>query len=445
MGRPTDPKAQMHKFIGHTLLEERLITEQQLEEALTIQAEAGTKTVETLIRLGCLDPTDFANLVASNAQYIGVEPDHYFLPDEYCDLLPREYAYKYHVFPVGHLGKSVLLAAAAPLTQRDTRTIEQAIQSAVVAVHCNAQTVCNAIQLSYENRRAERRESRRALARRIEMSLKLQNVVHTLSTIESLPTLPQTVERVLRAAHSDYSSAQEIAAIVETDPPIAARLLQLANSPAFGFAHEVETVQHVIALLGVRQTYLAVLSSAVLNIVEASKHFDYKAYWRSASFIANAARSIAERCSLGHKAGIFTAGLLADIGRYTLSRLVPNPYHMIHEGMPHAHLIAAEEDLLGIGHPEAGYILAVHWGLPSDIAQAIRFHHRPLQALEHQDVVAVVALGAVMAEARDHEIEPAYEHFMPYRELLSRLNLDAREAAEVYAETRESESVEAEL
>ena len=416
-----------------------------MEEALTLQAEAGTKTVETLIRLGRLDPTDFANLIASRARHIGVEPDHYFLPDEYCDLLPREYAKKYDVFPVGHLGKSVLLAAAAPLTQRDTRIIEQAIQSAVIAVHCDAQTVRNAIELGYENRRAERMESRRALARRIEMGLKLQNVVHTLSTIESLPALPQTVESVLRAAHSDHSSAQEIAMIVETDPPIAARLLQLTNSPALGLADEVDTVQDAIELLGLRQTYLAVLSSAVLNITEASRHFDYHGYWRSASFIANAARNIAERCALGRKAGIFTAGLLADIGRYTLSQLIPNPYSMIHEGMPQAHLIAAEEDLLGIGHPEAGYILAAHWGLPSDIAQAIRFHHRPLQALEHHDVVAVIALGAVMAEARDHEIEPAYEHFIPYREVLSRLNLDARDAAEAYAETRESETVEADL
>ncbi len=445
MGRPVDPNAQMRKFIGHTLLEERLITEQQLEEALILQAEAGTKTVETLIRLGRLDPTDFASLVASNAQYVGVEPDHYFLPDEYCDLLPPEYANRYQVFPVGHLGKSVLLAAAAPLTQSDTRTIEQAIQSTVVAVHCNALTVRNAIQLSYENRRAERRESRKALARRIEMSLKLQNVVHTLSTIESMPMLPETVESVLRAAHSDHSTAQEIAAIVEADPPIAERLLQLANSPALGLEHEVDTVQDAIASLGIREAYLAVLSAGVINLTEASTHFDYDGYWQSAFFIANAARTIAERCPLGHKSGIFTAGLLTDIGRYTLSQLIPNPYHMIHEGMPQAHLIAAEEDLLGIGHPEAGYVLAAYWGLPSDIAQAIRFHHRPLQALEHQDIVAVISLGAVMGEAHDHGIEPDQEYFRPYREVLARLHLDTREAAEAYAETRESESLETQL
>ncbi len=445
MGTPFDPNSQMRKFIGHTLLEENLIGEHQLEEALTLQMESGAKTVETLIRLGRLDPTDFARLIAARAQYASVQPDHYFLPDEYCDLLPREYADRYQVFPVGRLGAAILLASAAPLNRGDLKLLASAAQSPVVAVHCNSETVRNAIILSYSNRKADQRISQRALARRIEMSLKLQNITHTLSTIEKLPTIPQTVGRVLQAAHDDHSSAQDIAAIVETDPPISARLLQLTNSPAFGLPNQVDSVQQAIALLGVRQTYLAVLSSSVINIVEASRAFDYEAYWQSASFTASAARKLAERCALSQKAGIFTAGLLADIGRFALSQLVPNPYHIIHEGMPQAHLIAAEEDLLGVAHPEAGYILAAHWGLPGDIAEAIRFHHRPLHALEHHDVVAAVALAAVMAEAHLHDIEPDVQYFRQYLDSLKILDMGADEAAEIYAETRESETTNASL
>ena len=445
MGTPFDRNRQMRKFIGHTLLDAHLIAEHQLEEALTLQMESGAKTVETLIRMGRLDPTDFARLIAAKAQCASVQPDLYFLPDEYCDLLPREYADRYQVFPVGRLGASILLAAVAPLTRGDLKLLASAARSSVVAVHCNPETVRNAIDLSYGNRKNDQRVSQRALARRIEMSLKLQNVTHTLSAIETLPTIPQTVGRVLQAVHDDHSSAQDIAAIVETDPPIAARLLQLTNSAAFGLPNQVDSVQQAIALLGVRQTYLTVLSSAIINIAEASRTFDYESYWRGASFTASAARNLAERYVLGHKAGIFTAGLLADIGRLALSQLVPNPYHIIHERMPQAHLIAAEEDLLGVAHPEAGYILAAHWGLPSDIAEAIRFHHRPLRALEHHDVVAAVALAAVMAEAQLQEIEPDFQYFRPYRDVMRVLGLDAHEAAEVYAETRESEAVEAEL
>ena len=445
MGSPFDPNKQMRKFIGHTLLEEHLIAEHQLEEALIIQMESGSKTVETLIRLGRLDPTDFARLIASKAQYTSIQPDHYFLPDDYSEMLPREYASQYEVFPVGHLGGFILLAAVAPLNRRDLKILECVTRSPVLAVHCNAETVHNAIQLSYKANRPVHGNSELALARRIEMSLKLQNIVHTLSTVESLPTLPQTVGRVLDAAHDAQASAKDIAAIIEKDPPIAARLLQLTNSPAFGFGHQIETVQHAIALLGVRETYLAVLSAAVLDITENSNEFDYQGYWRSASFTASAARNIADLCCLSHKTGIFTAGLLADIGRFALSQLVPNPYRIISAGMPQAHLITAEEDLLGLAHPEAGYVLAAHWGLPADISAAIRFHHRPLRALEHHDVVAVVAIASVMAEAALHEVEPSEQYFRPYRDVLQFLKLEAREVAQAYAETLESETVEADL
>ncbi len=440
MGTPIDPNVEMRKFIGQTLVEDNLIAEHQLEEALTVQMESGTKTVETLIRLGRLDPTDFARLIAAKAQYTSVEPDHYFLPDEYCDLLPQEFADRYQVFPVGRLGRSILLAAAAPLNRTDLKSLEGATRSPVVAVHCDADTVRNAIILSYRNRKNDQHVSQQALARRIEMSLRLQNISHTLSTIETLPTIPQTVGKVLLAAHDDHSSAADIAAIVETDPPVAARLLQITNSPAFGLPNQVDSVQQAIALLGVRQTYLAVLSSAVINIAQSAKGFDYDSYWECASFTASAARNIAERCALDNKTGIFTAGLLADIGRFALSQLVPNPYHIIHGDMPQGHLIVAEEDLLGVAHPEAGYILATHWSLPADIAEAIRFHHRPLHAMDYNDVVTAVALAAIMADAHLQEVESDPDYFKPYRKVLNILGISPHDAAEVYAETRESET-----
>ena len=68
-----------------------------------------------------------------------------------------------------------------------------------------------------------------------------------------------------------------------------------------------------------------------------------------------------------------------------------------------------------------------------------------VQALEHHDIVAIVAIASVMAEAAVHDIEPDEEYFRPYRELLRFLKLEAREVAEAYAETRDSEAVEADL
>ncbi|KKM83988.1 hypothetical protein LCGC14_1303780, partial [marine sediment metagenome] len=42
--------------------------------------------------------------------------------------------------------------------------------------------------------------------------------------------------------------------------------------------------------------------------------------------------------------------------------------------------IAAEEEVLGLSHTEAGYQLAQHWDLPIELAESIRFHHAPRYA-----------------------------------------------------------------
>ena len=442
MKRLTDPNAQMRQFIGHTLLEEHLISEHQLETALTVQAEAGTRTVETLIRLGYLDPAAFASMIAANSSRTPIEPDLYFLPDGHCDLLPHALAERHVAFPIGHLGEAVLLATSAPLDKHALKDIELAILSPIVAVHCHPEAVRSAITLCYPETRSKSEDSQRTLERRIELSLKLQIIVSTLATIESLPTLPETLSRVLNVAHDPQSSARDIADIIETDPPIAARVLQLTNSPIYGVRNRIDDVLQAVTLLGLRETYLTVLSAAILNITANARGFDYKGYWRSASFTASAARVLTEACGLGRRNGAFTAGLLADIGRFTLSQVVPSPYRLIQEGIPHVHLITAEENLLGIAHPEAGYILAIHWGLPTDITEAIRFHHRPSQAMDHHRTVDIVALASVMAEAHHCNIEPDPEFFSQYRKLLSAMQLNAKDAAEAYEKTRDLQTAE---
>ena len=50
-----------------------------------------------------------------------------------------------------------------------------------------------------------------------------------------------------------------------------------------------------------------------------------------------------------------------------------------------------------------------------------------------------------MAEAALHEVEPSEQYFRPYRDVLQFLKLEAWEVAQAYAETLESETVEADL
>lgn len=74
-----------------------------------------------------------------------------------------------------------------------------------------------------------------------------------VKSIESLPPLPQTVsalQRYIDGAGADLR-LDKVAEIISSDPLVTAKLLQLANSPYYGFSREITTIQQVINLLGV--------------------------------------------------------------------------------------------------------------------------------------------------------------------------------------------------
>ena len=108
-------------------------------------------------------------------------------------------------------------------------------------------------------------------------------------------------------------------------------------------------------------------------------------------------------------------------------------------GVEGQELAMTEEKALGIGHPEAGHILAVHWKMPEDISEPIRFHHRPELAKSETGLTAMVSMATVMAEAFMRDDAPEEGMFEPYTYLLSMLELEPAKAVDVYAITRTPE------
>ncbi|EAL1737901.1 HDOD domain-containing protein [Campylobacter jejuni] len=74
-----------------------------------------------------------------------------------------------------------------------------------------------------------------------------------LKSVEVLPPLPDTVSK-LRKYVSEANlniETMKVAEIISSDPLMTAKLLQLANSPYYGFTREITTINQVITLLGV--------------------------------------------------------------------------------------------------------------------------------------------------------------------------------------------------
>jgi putative nucleotidyltransferase with HDIG domain len=189
-----------------------------------------------------------------------------------------------------------------------------------------------------------------------------------------------------------------------------------------------------VSLLGLVETYSVVISSAVINVFDKSRTFDYMAFWLESQMCARVARALSKFLELKNQSGVFSAGLLHDIGRVALVQIVPKHYERISPELVGLDLVKAEEEVLGLTHTEAGYELAQHWDLPPELAECIRFHHAPHHASEERrGIASIVNVAEAIARVHPQPGEALDLDLSECEAALRILDLKESEVAEVAA------------
>lgn len=454
-GRPADgvcEQALARKRIGELLIDAGVITPDQLQHALAVQREKGGKVVENLIALNYLDARAFLTFLSRQPGVASIDLLNYTIPRDLIQLVPPEFALKHEVIPLDKMGRDLTVGMACPLDAASIAELERAtglrvrpllvsmndVRVALERYYAKPKVVTPAIEEGTPAPLAPPSQApvSELTLTRVETALSLEGIMFLVRNVKGLPALPETVHRVRAAMDRPDASMADVAAIVEHDPSLSAKLLSLANSSAYGFAHRVENVAKAVTLLGLRETYSVVLTSAVIDYFEASKYFDYKAYWRWSVFCATAARTIAGVCNYRDQGNAFTAGLLHDLGRLVFAEVIPERYAAIDQKLPDRDVIALEERTFGVAHPELGYLLAREWNLPGDIMTAMRFHHQPVQADSCHELVAIVGLAAVMTDAYGRITRENVGAFAAQcKDILNLLRLTEKEFIQVLGET----------
>ena len=427
-------KTHKRKRIGERLIEEGVIDHVQLQHALNVQQEEGGKTVQILVKLGYLDEAKVSKFLSSQPGVPSIDLGNCQIPPELCALIPREFAVQNEIFPIDKMGKLLTVGMAFPLDSATIEKLEEMTGLKVKALLCRPDDIKDAFNQYYSDDSAPATSNPETAEKMKETLTRLEEIGALLRKIDVLPTLPQTVHRVQEAAASPETPMTDIAAIVSEDPAISAALLKLANSSAYAFRSQVANVKTAVTLLGLKETCTTVMSSAIIDLTEKSDSFEPELFWKQSMLCASAAKRIAVACGEQKPSVLFTAALLSDIGRFALSEAAPDRYAKLDNELLGEALKDAEEALLGIGHPEAGYVLATHWNIPDQIAQVIRFHETPQRAPEQQDAAAIVNLAARMAELQIRGEEATEEQFQSSNESLDILRLNSQDALRLYAD-----------
>jgi type IV pilus assembly protein PilB len=101
---------QFSRRLGEILLEEGLITVDQLQQALKRQYMAGQSLSESLVRMKALTETDIARVISRELGCPYLDASRYDIPPEILHLIPVDVAVECLILPLDRIGRSLLLA-----------------------------------------------------------------------------------------------------------------------------------------------------------------------------------------------------------------------------------------------------------------------------------------------------------------------------------------------
>jgi HD-like signal output (HDOD) protein/CheY-like chemotaxis protein len=240
-------------------------------------------------------------------------------------------------------------------------------------------------------------------------------------SVSSLPSPPALLAELFNVLEDEKASASSIGKVIEGDPAVAAKILNLANSSACTAGRRLADVTQAVALLGTDVVRGLVLLHDIVNVFAEGVHLP--AAWLDALNTHSVqCAQLTNRLSTGKPWAphAFTAGLLHEVGQLVLATSRPDQFGIIvnewrqageatettdtGESTPEAEGKAAPAlcDLeiagLGTSHSDAGASLLSLWGLPADIIEAAAGHAQTATPTTAKDLTAAVTLAHAVVE-----------------------------------------------
>ena len=197
-----------------------------------------------------------------------------------------------------------------------------------------------------------------------------------------LPQLPQVMLQLIRACNNGQTKVSELTRIISADPALTSKLMQIMGSSYINLPKEVTNIKAAVVYLGMDTIRNIAISSSAMHFFSVAKklpEFNIHTFWYQSYKTAVMARLMAQEIQESDPEEYFLAGLLHNIGRLVLIQLYPREYGvLLGKAVDEEELVPMEGRLLEMDSPRVGAWLFRHWGLSSDMADALGDLHSPL-------------------------------------------------------------------
>jgi HD-like signal output (HDOD) protein len=213
----------------------------------------------------------------------------------------------------------------------------------------------------------------------------------------NLPCFPDIVPRIRQALMDPNSTSDDVVRIAATEPRLAARLLQTANSAVFNPSGVPSSdLRHAVTRLG-HHLVQSVTMAFALQQIKAEPALravsrELNALWEKSMAAASICQVLAERLRVPADQ-VFLTGLLHGIGYF---------YIMVRAGQSGGE-IAVEDlltDFVAERHPAIGRAVMEKWGFEPIMCEAVgRQHDYAHRSKRAADITDVVIASVLLADA----------------------------------------------
>ena len=221
----------------------------------------------------------------------------------------------------------------------------------------------------------------------------------------ALPSIPKVVALLMSELNRDEPDLRTVNQLVNTDPGLATRVLQLANSAHFNLSGRIGSVSEALAIMGINHVRSLVSTAALSGAFKAVPGIAMPQFWRYSLDVAKISRALAGNVR-ENQGTAFTAGLIHASGALVMHLGMGEAVLALDKAVPPLDLrrARAEQRAFGFAWGQVGAGLCSAWCFPQQIVDALQYQHAPFDNDAYEPLAGILHLATWRARARQAEL-----------------------------------------
>jgi HD-like signal output (HDOD) protein len=197
-----------------------------------------------------------------------------------------------------------------------------------------------------------------------------------------LPPLPSVVRKIISLRSNPNATVNELVAILECDPTLAANVMRWSNSSYYSMSGNVNSLHDAVnRVLGYDMVMNLCMGLVLGNVMNVPKHETTHVlnFWEQATWMAHGMAHLSEQLPPDKRISkglAYLAGLLHNFGYLILSHTFPPHFRIITESTDinrHLDVSLIDAHILGITREQVAACLMDNWMIPKEVVNGIRY------------------------------------------------------------------------